>query len=104
MRAPSASTLTSAKPLTCCLLNGSISTTVTRGRVFSTYVIVGNKGEVCLNGAAARLVQPGDIVIIASYAEFEEEEAKVHQPKLVYLNAQNAVTHTGNDIPPKLVL
>lgn len=71
------------------------------GARFSTYVIVGNPGEICLNGAAARLVQPGDIVIIASYAEYEEPEARAHQPRLIYLDGKNAVTHTGSDIPPK---
>lgn len=71
------------------------------GARFSTYVITGNTGEICLNGAAARLVQTGDIVIIASYAEFEEAEAQAHQPKLVYLNARNEVTHTGHNIPPR---
>ncbi len=61
------------------------------GQRFHTYVILGEPGEVCLNGAAARLVQPGDIVIIASYAEYEEEEALRHRPKLVYVDAKNAI-------------
>jgi len=42
-----------------------------------------------LNGAAARLVQPGDEVIIAAYAEFEPEEAKAHQPTVVLLDKKN---------------
>lgn len=59
------------------------------GARFTTYVIYGEKGQICLNGAAARLVHPGDLVIIATYAEFDEEEARTHQPTLVLLDAQN---------------
>ena len=61
------------------------------GERFHTYVILGQPGEVCLNGAAARLVQPGDIVIIASYAQYGEGEARDHQPKLVYVDDKNAI-------------
>lgn len=61
------------------------------GERFHTYIILGQPGEVCLNGAAARKVQPGDIVIIASYAEYENEEAKGHQPLLVYVDEKNAI-------------
>src|SRR5215211_1171514 len=53
------------------------------GARFATYVIHGKKGEICLNGAAARMVQKGDVVIIASYAEFEESEVLQHKPALV---------------------
>jgi aspartate 1-decarboxylase len=61
------------------------------GQRFHTYVILGKPGEVCLNGAAARLVQPGDIVIIASYAAYSEDEARAHQPLLVYVDAHNKI-------------
>ena len=61
------------------------------GERFHTYVILGQPGEVCLNGAAARKVQPGDIVIIASYAEFKEREARAHKPLLVYVDEKNAI-------------
>jgi aspartate 1-decarboxylase len=61
------------------------------GERFHTYVILGQPGEVCLNGAAARKVQPGDIVIIASYAEYAEEEAKKHKPLLVYVDGENRI-------------
>jgi aspartate 1-decarboxylase len=61
------------------------------GERFHTYVILGEPGEVCLNGAAARKVQPGDIVIIASYAEYENEEAKAHKPLLVYVDEKNGI-------------
>ena len=59
------------------------------GERFSTYVIIGGPGEVCLNGAAARLVQPGDVVIIACYGEIEEGEAAGHRPTLVYVDGDN---------------
>jgi len=61
------------------------------GQRFHTYVILGKTGEVCLNGAAARLVQPGDIVIIASYAEYENTEAMAHSPSLVYVDKDNRI-------------
>lgn len=60
------------------------------GARFATYVIAGEKpGEVMLNGAAARLVSPGDPVIIAAYAEFTPHEARAHQPTVVLLDAHN---------------
>lgn len=61
------------------------------GERFHTYVILGQPGEVCLNGAAARKVQPGDIVIVASYAEYDEAEAHAHKPLLVYVDEQNSI-------------
>lgn len=60
------------------------------GSRFATYVIVGGPGEVCLNGAAARLVQPGDIVIVASYANYDADEVRAHKPKLVYVDESNS--------------
>lgn len=63
---------------------------ITNGARFATYVIAGERqGEVMLNGAAARLVQPGDQVIIAAYADFTPEEARGHQPTVVLLDAKN---------------
>jgi aspartate 1-decarboxylase len=63
------------------------------GARFATYVIASDTpGEVMLNGAAARLVCPGDPVIIASYAEFTPREAKAHRPTVVLLDAQNRPT------------
>lgn len=59
------------------------------GERFHTYVILGQTGEVTLNGAAARLVQPGDIIIIASYAQYDTTECATHEPKLVYVDAAN---------------
>ena len=56
------------------------------GERFETYVIKGERGTgvICLNGAAARKVQPGDIVIIMSYATMEFEEAKLFKPSVVF--------------------
>ncbi|ADU97439.1 aspartate 1-decarboxylase [Thermovibrio ammonificans HB-1] len=64
---------------------------VTNGERFSTYVIPGEpgSGEVCLNGAAARKVQKGDIVIIVSYCELSDEEARKFQPTVVLVDEEN---------------
>jgi aspartate 1-decarboxylase len=62
------------------------------GARFATYVIYGKEGEVCLNGAAARLVHKGDLVIIAAYAEFEEAEASKHQPSLIFVDSRNEIS------------
>lgn len=61
------------------------------GARFSTYVIKGNKGEICLNGAAARHVQKGDLVIICSYCGLSFEEAQKHKPTVVFVNEKNRV-------------
>lgn len=64
------------------------------GARFATYVIAGDAaGQVMVNGAAARLVQPGDPVIIAAYAEFTPAEARRHQPTVVLLDAKNRPQH-----------
>ena len=63
---------------------------INNGERFATYVIGSNRpGEVMVNGAAARLVQPGDEIIIAAYAEFEPEEAAKYEPTVVLLNKMN---------------
>ncbi|MFM2291386.1 MAG: hypothetical protein RIS29_1199 [Bacteroidota bacterium] len=56
------------------------------GERFETYVITGERGSgvICLNGAAARLVQPGDVVIIMAYAMMEMEEARKFKPAVVF--------------------
>ncbi|MGA4721885.1 aspartate 1-decarboxylase [Fictibacillus nanhaiensis] len=66
---------------------------VTNGARLETYVISGPRGTgtICLNGAAARLVQPGDIVIIISYAIMNEEEVQNHEPKVVLVNENNQI-------------
>jgi aspartate 1-decarboxylase len=66
---------------------------VTNGQRITTYAILGEpgSGEVCINGAAAHRVRPGDIVIIVCYAEFEEQEIASHQPRVIQLDAENRV-------------
>ncbi len=59
------------------------------GERFATYVIYGKKGEICLNGAAARLVHKGDLVIIAAYTEMTPDEAARHQPRLILVDETN---------------
>lgn len=56
------------------------------GERFETYIIAGERGSgvICLNGAAARKAQPGDIVIIMSYAQMDFEEAKTFKPAVVF--------------------
>ena len=64
------------------------------GARFETYVIKGqrNSGVICLNGAAARLVQPGDTVIIISYAIMDRSEAKSYNPTVVMVDGENKIT------------
>jgi len=64
---------------------------ITNGHRVTTYVIVGppGSGVICINGAAAHLVHPHDLVIIASYAVMNEDEARTRVPKIVLVNAQN---------------
>lgn len=66
------------------------------GERFATYVIHGKPGEICLNGAAARRVHKGDLVIIAAYADFEQEEAFEHKPQLVMVDAENKIKKIHN--------
>ena len=61
----------------------------TNGERFTTYVITGQPGQICLNGAAARKVHSGDIVIICAYGTYSEEESVTHKPRLVRVNAAN---------------
>lgn len=66
------------------------------GARFTTYAIEGERGsgEICLNGAAARLAVKGDTVIILSYCHVEDDKAHNFTPKLVYVDAKNAITET----------
>jgi len=66
------------------------------GARFTTYAIEGEKesGEICLNGPGARLVAKGDTIFILSYCHVEDDEARNFAPKLVYVDAQNAITRT----------
>jgi aspartate 1-decarboxylase len=63
---------------------------VTNGIRFSTYVIPGQeRGEILVNGAAARLVQKGDEIIIAAFVEFERDEVEHHRPVVVLVDSEN---------------
>lgn len=65
---------------------------VDNGARLVTYAIAGGPGELCLNGAAARLVEPGHRVIVISYAEYDEAELDAHQPIVVHVDASNNPT------------
>ena len=67
---------------------------INNGARFTTYAIEGEQGEICLNGAAARLAVKGDIVIVLSYSYVEDSRARSVVPKLVYVDAKNAITET----------
>lgn len=67
------------------------------GERFATYVIYGKEGEICLNGAAARRVHKGDLVIIAAYAGFDQAEAFKYKPQLVMVDGKNAIKMIHND-------
>ncbi|MFA0811430.1 aspartate 1-decarboxylase [Microbulbifer epialgicus] len=77
---------------------------VSNGERFHTYVILAERGSgiISMNGAAARRVQVGDRIIIASYAQMTEEQADNYKPKLVYLDEQNKVERSTNTIPVQL--
>ncbi|WP_148234931.1 aspartate 1-decarboxylase [Deinococcus maricopensis] len=66
---------------------------ITNGNRLSTYALVGARGSgvIGINGAAAHLVQPGDLVIIAAYGNFTEEEARTLEPKVVLVDARNRI-------------
>jgi len=72
---------------------------INNGARFNTYVIEGERdsGEICLNGAAARLVAKGDIVIILAYHEVPEDEAAAAIPRLVYVDSQNRIVDTTSE-------
>lgn len=64
---------------------------VTNGVRLVTYALAGERGsgEICVNGAGAHLIRTGDVVIIATYAELEDAEARRHQPRVVFLGRGN---------------
>ncbi len=68
------------------------------GERFTTYAIEGEKGKICLNGAAARLGVKGDIVIILTYSQVEETKARDFAPRLVYVDANNQIRSTKSEI------
>ncbi len=64
---------------------------IDNGARFETYAIVGAPGDVCLNGAAARLVHPGDKVIVLTYADYEPAELEGFVPRVVHVDRANRV-------------
>jgi len=71
------------------------------GNRFETYTIAGagGSGQVCVNGAAARLVHTGDKVIVVSYAEYEEAELENgHEPRVVHVDAANAIVDVDSAV------
>lgn len=71
---------------------------VNNGARFETYAIEGEKGEICLNGAAARLAMKGDIVIILTYQGISDENLNDYHPKLVYVDEKNDITSIKEQI------
>lgn len=71
---------------------------VNNGARFETYAIAGERGSgmICLNGAAARCVQPNDKIIIMCYCDMDEEEAKTHKPKVVFVDDENKISRITN--------
>jgi aspartate 1-decarboxylase len=72
---------------------------VTNGARLETYVITGPRGSgiIGINGAAARLVHPGDLVILIAYGQMDDAEAKSRQPRVVFVDQDNRITGTGHD-------
>ncbi len=76
---------------------------VTRGSRLETYAITGEEGslEICANGAAAHLIRPGDVIIVATFffvIDAEEAPSKV-EPKVVFVDSQNQMIRVGQEIP-----
>ncbi len=74
---------------------------IANGERFTTYAIRAERGSkvISVNGAAAHKASPGDRLIICTYAEMSEQEATLHKPRLIYLNANNEITRSANTIP-----
>ena len=72
---------------------------VTNGSRLTTYAIAGEPGggEVCVNGAAAHLVHPGDVVIVIAYGTMSDAEARTYAPHVVLVDAENRIGDTGDD-------
>jgi aspartate 1-decarboxylase len=75
---------------------------VTRGTRLETYAMRGEPGSgvICINGAAAHLMKPGDLVIIATFADFDEAEARAHKPRVVLVDEKNRIKAAGVDEIP----
>ncbi|WP_217971300.1 aspartate 1-decarboxylase [Staphylococcus xylosus] len=76
------------------------------GARFETYVIEGERGsgKICLNGAASRLVEVDDVVIIMSYVQLNEEELSIHAPKVAVLNEYNQITQMIYEVENEVII
>ena len=74
---------------------------VTNGNRFETYTVEGapDSGVICVNGAAAHLVRPGDLIIIAAFTWMDEEAARVYQPKVVFVDERNRIREKRAEVP-----
>lgn len=77
---------------------------VDNGNRLTTYAIEGKRGSgtVCINGAAARLISPGDLVIVIAYAMMDDQEARSFEPQVVFVDKFNRIVevgHDGGDVP-----
>jgi aspartate 1-decarboxylase len=79
---------------------------VTNGNRFETYVVEGERdsGCICVNGAAAHLVRPGDLVIVAAFTWLPEEAARRHEPKVVFVDEHNRIREKRQEVPGPLRL
>jgi len=73
---------------------------VTRGTRLTTYAMVGERGSgvVCINGAAAHLVRPGDLVIVATYTVMDEIAAREHRPRVILVDSANRIRQLTQEI------
>ena len=78
---------------------------INNGERFTTYAIRGERGSgvISVNGSAARRAAPGDLLIIASFAAYDEAELQKHVPDLIYVDAHNHIVRTGHTIPVQAV-
>lgn len=74
---------------------------VNNGERFTTYAIRAERGSgvISVNGSAARRAAPGDLLIIASFAQYSEAEVAMHEPKLIYVDVHNRIVGKKNHIP-----
>ena len=72
---------------------------ITNGARLETYVIRGERGSgvIGINGAAAHLIHPGDLVILIAYGQMDDAEARAYQPRVVHVNADNEIIELGAD-------
>lgn len=77
---------------------------VNNGERFTTYALRAERGSgiISVNGSAARRAAPGDILIIATFAVYNEIELSRYAPELIYVDSQNRITRRGNAIPKQV--